>query len=148
MITFLNQYKILKGSLLTLHCIALDQGNEQEIPYYWYDIFLKETKEKIGRISIRIGHNYHSYFNGNIGYEIDEEYQGHHYALEACRMVLEVARAHHMEFIYLTCDENNIASFKTIEHLGGKLVEIIFPPRDYFGYYEGMPKSRIYRLSI
>ena len=94
MFLFKKEYEMIKGDLLTLSCIKLEPGNEYEIPYYWYDIILNETKEIIGKISIRIGHNYHSYFNGNIGYEIDEPYRGHHYALEACKMVFAVAKAH------------------------------------------------------
>lgn len=148
MFLFKKEYEMIKGDLLTLSCIKLEPGNEYEIPYYWYDIILNETKEIIGKISIRIGHNYHSYFNGNIGYEIDEPYRGHHYALEACKMVLAVAKAHQMTYIYLCCDEENVASYKTIEQLGGRIVEIILPPKDYFGYYEGMSRSRIYQLDI
>lgn len=148
MFLFKKEYEMIKGDLLTLSCIKLELGNEYEIPYYWYDIILNETKEIIGKISIRIGHNYHSYFNGNIGYEIDEPYRGHHYALEACKMVLAVAKAHQMTYIYLCYDEENVASYKTIEQLGGRIVEIILPPKDYFGYYEGMSRSRIYQLDI
>lgn len=139
---------MIKGDLLTLSCIKLEPGNAYEIPFYWYNIILNESKERIGKISIRIGHNYHSYFNGNIGYEIDEAYRGHHYAIEACKMILSVAKAHQMTYIYLCYDEENVASYKTIEQLGGRLVEIILPPKDYFGYYEGMSRSRIYQLDI
>jgi predicted acetyltransferase len=41
-----------------------------------------------------------------------------------------------MEFIYLTCDESNIASYKTIEKIGAELVEICDVPKKYFGWSE------------
>ena len=63
-------------------------------------------------------------------------------------MVLDVARFHDMEFIYLTCDESNIASYKTIENLGAELVEICNAPREYFGWREGMERQRIYKLDL
>ena len=53
-------------------------------------------------------------------------------------MVLDVVRFHSMEFIYLTCDESNIASYKTIEKIGAELVEICDVPKKYFGWSEGM----------
>ena len=45
---------------------------------------------------------------------------GHGYAQAACRMVLPVARYHGMTSLYLTCAEGNIASRRTIEHLGAE----------------------------
>lgn len=51
-------------------------------------------------------------------------------------MVLDVVRFHSMEFIYLTCDESNIASYKTIEKIGAELVEICDVPKKYFGWSE------------
>lgn len=53
-----------------------------------------------------------------------------------------------MDKIYLSCDYDNAASYKTIERLGVKLVEEVAPPEDYIYYYEGMPKQRIYELKI
>lgn len=63
-------------------------------------------------------------------------------------MVLPVAKAYAMERIYLVCDEDNIASYKTIEKLGAELVELVLPPKDYFGWYEEIPVQRIYRLDL
>ena len=65
-----------------------------------------------------------------------------------CNMVLPVAKAYAMERIYLVCDEGNTASYKTIEKLGAELVELVVPPKDYFGWYEGSPVQRIYRLEL
>ena len=62
--------------------------------------------------------------------------------------MLDVARFHGMEFIYMTCDESNIASYKTIEMLGAELVEICDVPREYFGWREDMERQRFYRLGL
>lgn len=133
---------------LRLRIIAKEQGNEKEIPYYWYEILRKPDLTPVGKISIRIGHNYHSFYNGNMGYEVDENYRGQHYAQEAARAVLDVARYHGMKKIYIACDEANAASYKTIEALGARLAEITEVPADYFGWYEGIPKQRIYELVL
>ncbi len=145
---FEDKFDYIQGDVLDLKILCKKAGNSTEIPYYWYDIVLKETEQSIGKISIRIGHNYHSYYNGNIGYEVDKEFRGHGYSYIATKMVTDVARHHGMKKLILTCDRDNIASYKTIEKLGAVLKEIVLPPEDYFGFYAGMPEQRIYELDI
>lgn len=145
---FSDSFDELEGTRLRLRVIAKEQGNGNEIPFYWYEILRKPDMTPVGKISIRIGQNYHSYYNGNIGYEVDEPYRGNHYAREAAELVLKVARYHGMERIYITCEEDNTASYRTIESLGADLKEIAEIPQDYFGWYEGIPRYRIYELGI
>lgn len=148
MIKINSKFNIINSDILRLELICFNKGNEKEIPYYYYNIIENKTNNNIGKISIRIGCNYHSYYNGNIGYEIDSDYRGNNYAYLASKMVLDVARFYNMKKIILTCEENNIASSKTIEKLGGKLLETVFPPHDYFGFFEGIKKHKIYKLDI
>lgn len=62
--------------------------------------------------------------------------------------MLDVARFHNMEYIYLTCDEDNVASYGSIEKLGAEIMEICNAPREYFGWHEGMTKQRFYKLDL
>ena len=142
---FLNDFDILSDGEITLKISQKYQGDEL-LPFYYYDICVGDTP--IGKISIRIGNNYHSYYNGHIGYEIDKEHRGNNYAYRACKLVLQVAEAHNMGELILTCDESNIASYKTIGKLGAKLIEIVKPPKNYFAYREDMEKQRIYKLCL
>lgn len=144
---FSDKFFNIAGDILELRLIDTYEGESDALPFYWWNIILKSSDVVIGKISFRIGHNYHSYYNGNIGYEIDEEYRGNHYAWMACRMVLKLAEYYNMDKLYLTCDYDNIASYKTIEKLGGRLIEEVCPPKDYIYYHEGMPKQRIYELN-
>jgi tagatose 1,6-diphosphate aldolase len=100
------------------------------LPAYKYEIRFHKGKRVIGRIDIRIGHNRNTYFGGNIGYEIDEAYRGHHYAGKACRLVKQVAQAHGMEKVIITNNPHNIPSRKTCEYIGASLLEIINLPED------------------
>ncbi|MCM1131805.1 MAG: GNAT family N-acetyltransferase [Roseburia sp.] len=145
---FLDGYDFIEREILDLSIIEKNPGNEKEIPFYWYNILLKETKEIIGQISLRIGRNYHSYYNGNIGYYIEKQYRGHHYASIATQMLYPLSLAHHQKELLLSCAIDNLASSKIIKKLGGILLEAIQPPKDYFGYYAGMPKQLIYILKI
>ena len=125
----------LTGDGMELKLIEYNPGNDVEVPFYWYEIIPKEVKKPVGKISIRLGNNYHSYYNGHIGYEVDEEDRGHRFSYQAAKMVLRVAKEYGMEFLYLVCDEDNVASYKTLEKLGGLLLEVSVPPNEYFGWY-------------
>ena len=136
------------GEEIELHLIDTYEGKQERLPFYWWNIVLKSEQVAVGKISLRLGHNVHSYYDGNIGYEVDEAYRGHHYALLACQLVLEVAKHHQMEKIYLTCDYDNAASYKTIERLGAKLIEEVTPPKNWLYYFDGVKKHKIYELLI
>lgn len=148
MFEFTDKFDILENDELILKITQKYSGDDEMIPFYYYDIIRKTDNVTVGKISIRIGNNFHSYYNGHIGYEIFKEYRGNDYAYKASLMVLDVARFHGMGFIYLTCDESNTASYKTIEKLDAELVEICNVPGEYFDWHEGMEKQRIYKLEV
>ena len=143
---FMNDFDIFSNDEVTLKISQKYQGDNELLPFYYYNICVNSIA--VGKISIRIGNNYHSYYNGHIGYEINKEYRGNNYAYKASKLVLQVAKAHNMSELILTCDESNIASYKTIEKLGAELIEIVKPPKDYFAYREDMEKQKIYKLSL
>lgn len=138
----------LQNEVLILALIETAEGDQQILPYYYYDIILKSSMMKVGKISIRIGHNYHSYYNGNIGFEIYEDYQGHNYSLIASRLVINAVLSHEMKYLNVTCNKSNVASNKTIMKLGGKLMETVVPPNDYVFFFPGMEEQNIYLLEI
>ena len=146
MFTFLDCFNEINGGDMTLKIIEKSEGTAELLPFYYYDIFVDEVP--VGKISIRIGDNFHSYYNGHIGYEIDEGARGNGYARRACELVLDGARFHGMTRLYLTCDEDNTASYRTIEKLGGSLLEICDVPREYCAWYEGIPRHRVYQLNL
>lgn len=145
---FIKDLYHIEGDNIELQLIDNYEAEGDALPFYWWNIVLKPNNVPIGKISFRIGHNYHSYYNGNIGYEIDEEYRGNHYALSACQLVLKAANYHNMDKIFLTCDCDNVASYKTIEKLGAKLIEEVMPPKDWIYYYEGIEVHKIYELNL
>ncbi len=145
---FNNTFDTIIGNQIHLNIIDKNQGNKNELPYYYYDIYLLNTTTQIGKISIRIGHNYHSYFYGNVGYEINEEYRRNNYALEAVKLIINVAKHHHMDHLILTCAEDNIASYKNFEKLDAQLIEVVIPPKNYIFYYDKIEPQRIYWLDI
>lgn len=99
MFLFFNHFDTIAGHPLTLKIIEKNPGDQQAIPFYYYNILLSGSDQPIGKISLRVGHNFHSYYNGNIGYEIDLAHRGHHYAAAACQMLFPLAKAHGMEYL-------------------------------------------------
>ena len=148
MFEFTDKFDVIESDELVLRIIEKNPGDDKMIPFYYYDIFRKSDMQAVGKISVRIGNNFHSYYNGHIGYEIFEEYRGQGLACKACREVLSAARFHSMDFVYLTCDESNIPSQKTIERLGAEFVECAEVPREYFAWQEGMERQLIYKLKL
>ncbi|MEG2290598.1 MAG: GNAT family N-acetyltransferase [Clostridium sp.] len=148
MFEFISKFDKLSNDVLYLKIIQKFKGDEVLIPFYYYDIYEKKSNEKVGKISIRIGDNYHSKYNGHIGYEIDDKFRGKRYSFYASQLVLQVAEEHGMKNIYITCDESNIPSRKIIQRLGGELKEIIDVPKDYFAWYEGIERHCIFELQL
>jgi predicted acetyltransferase len=142
------KFNIIKGDTLTLKLIETCVGDDKVIPFYYYDIYLKSISSPIGKISIRIGYNEHSYFNGNVGYEIDEPFRGNGYAKISVMMTYSVARFHGMTHLIISCDEDNYSSKSVINKLGGSHIETIAPSKNYVFYYDGIPKHSIYRIDI
>lgn len=148
MFNFTDKFDTIEKGDLILKITQKYPGDEEMLPFYYYDIIDKPSGETAGKISVRIGNNFHSYYNGHIGYEVFEGHRGRGIAAKACKIVLDVARFHGMTSIYLTCGESNIASKKTIEHLGADLIECVSVPKEYFAWHEGMGKQLIYRLVL
>lgn len=148
MFSFTYKFDVIENGELILRITEKCHGDDKLIPFYYYDIVRKSDMKKVGKISVRIGNNFHSYYNGHIGYEIFEEYRGKGLAYKACSEVLPVARFHGMDFIYLACAESNIPSKKTIERLGAEFIETVDVPKEYFAWREGMEKRCIYKLAL
>ena len=89
-----------------------------------YSIYIIEVNnQEVGRIVWRLGNDEEHYYDGHIGYHIEEEYRGHHYAYQACLLLKDQIIKDGYDHVLLTCDPDNIASRKTIEKLGAIFIE-------------------------
>lgn len=83
-----------------------------------------------------------------VSYDVDPEHRGHLYASRACKLLLSLARTHSLQFLWITCSPDNIASRRTCELVGAKLVEIVDLPEDTDMYQEGERHKCRYRLDL
>ena len=84
----------------------------------------------MGACDLRVGYTDGLYYGGHIGYSINEEYRGHHYAAKACELLFSLARKHGMPYLYITCVPDNLPSRKTLERLHGELLGVKELPED------------------
>jgi len=118
----------------------------------WLPVYVFEMRvggRKAGALNLRIG-NTHGIvmYGGHIGYSVETEHRGHHYAERACRLVLPLAKAHGLRTIWITCNPDNMPSCRTCERLGAELVEIVRLPEDNDQYLAGDREKCRYRLDL
>ena len=119
------------------------------VPAYWFDIRQVGRPQNIGRVDLRIGNTRHLImYGGHIGYSINAEYRGHHYAARACNLIKPVALDHGLKTLWITCNPDNIASRRTCEILGCELVEIVDLPEDTNMYQDGERQKCRYRWDL
>lgn len=125
-------------------------GNDEKqwLPaYHFYICDLRGVK--MGKCDLRIGHNDNTYYGGNIGYMVEEQFRGHHYAGKACFLLFELAKKHGMDYVIITCNPDNLASRKTCESVGGELLEIAELPENNDMRVEcGETKKCIFRFGL
>ena len=125
-----------------LKLIENNSGNGDILPFHYYDIMHNNTP--VGKISLRFGNNFHSYYNGHVGFEVYPAHRGCNFAYEACVLVLEIAKEHGIDSLYLTCAQSNKASRRIFEKLGADYVETAAIPQECFFYRNGIEDYAIY----
>lgn len=116
---------------------------------YKFKMTLAGQEEQIGSIDLRVGNtDTLVLYAGHIGYGVHPQHRGHRYAANACRLLLPLARRHGLNPLWITCNPDNIASRRTCELAGAKLVEIVDLPEDSDMYQRGDRQKCRYRLDL
>jgi ribosomal-protein-alanine N-acetyltransferase len=119
-----------------------------------YDFAICKGGEKVGEINLRIGYSGFGpdesslYYGGQIGYNIDEQCRGNGYAGRACRLLLPVAKAHHMTKLLITNHIQNKASKRVCEKLGLRFLRTVRIPEWHDLYKSGQRFQNIYEWDI
>lgn len=114
--------------------------------YHFFICDLQGTK--LGVCDFRVGYHENLYFGGHIGYRVFPEYRGNHYAGKACLLLFQLARRHHMEYLYITCNPENYPSKKTCEYAGGVLLETAVLPEGNDMRARGEFEKCIYKITL
>jgi predicted acetyltransferase len=138
MFNWWRKKKITDGEIeLHLFLTTKDPNPEGWGTTFSYDIIEIKSKRTIGRCDLRIGNSHTLYIGGNIGYSVYIPYRGNRYAAKACTLLFDVARQLGMTQLIITCNPDNIASYRTCEICGCALREIVDVPHEHELYLQG-----------
>ena len=119
------------------------------VPAYRFKMVLVGQDEQVGSIALRVGNTEHILRHaGHIGYNVVRKYRGHRYAARACQLLLPLAQSHGLQTIWITCNPDNLASRRTCEIVGARLVEIVDLPEYTDMYQQGERQKCRYRLDL
>lgn len=105
--------------------------------------------EFAGTITLRIGSGENlTRHVGHVGYLVFPPARGRRLAERATRLLLPLARQHGMRALWITVNPDNAPSRRTVERLGGELVDIIDLPRHHALYARGDRQKCRYRLAL
>ncbi|MCU0495472.1 MAG: GNAT family N-acetyltransferase [Chloroflexaceae bacterium] len=116
---------LLRDNDLELVVSGTYPGNAEKgfVPEYRFDMVHAVTRAVMGTLDLRVGLTEQlKQYGGHIGYEVAEAHRGHNYAARSCRLLFPFIRQLGIQPVIITCNPANLASVKTIESLGGKLV--------------------------
>ena len=110
----------LSDGVICLRCAWRRERDQARghAPAYRFDILRLAGGEVAGQCELRLGNEEALTWAGNIGYEIAPPFRGQRLAARACRLLFELARAHGMPEVTITCQPGNLASARTAELAG------------------------------
>ena len=131
-------------------CYEYSPGNPVKnlVPGYKFNITEKSSGTILGKIDLRLGFTAGLYYGGHIGYSVNPEYQNMGIATIACRIVLQIAKAHGFKKIIITNNPDNKASARVCEKSGAKLVRIADLPGWTAMYKAGDRHKNIYEVVL
>lgn len=119
------------------------------VPAYYFHMVRRDTNEVVGGIDLRIGNTPHLVmYGGHIGYRVEPEHRGHHYAARSVRLLFPLARHYGLNPLWITCNPDNLASRRTCELAGASLVEVVDLPEDTDMYRRGERQKCRYRIDL
>ena len=115
---------------------------------YFFRMTHATSGEELGHINLRTGSTEHVVrYAGHVGFEVNPSHRGHSYAARSLRLLPPLAHRLDINPVSITCDPDNLASRRTCELAGTKLVEILDVPADCIIHRAGHPQKYRYTLS-
>lgn len=112
-----------------------------------YDIVVPEIHRVVGRIEFRNEFGIDLKYYGHVGYVVYPPYRGHRYAYQACLKLFEILKPKR-DWVYITCNPDNISSKKTIERLNATFIETLDVDPHHELYEQGDVQKDLYKVLI
>lgn len=115
---------------------------------YIYDIVERKSNLIVGRCDLRQGNSVTLDLAGHIGYTIYKAYRGHYYASKACKLLFKQAEKLGIRELIITCNSDNVASFKTLQKAGCDFLGLRTVPLDHELYLQGDREKALFKKVI
>jgi predicted acetyltransferase len=116
---------------------------------YDFEMRMAGSTTRVGTVSFRAqSHRLLDLYRGQIGYGVDLGYRGRHFAERSVRLLFPFIRRHGFSEIWITCNPDNKASRRTLERLGGTLVEIVKLPETEEMFAKGDRTKCRFRIGL
>ena len=130
---------------------ATTPGDDQRgfVPAYHFRIVASQGID-VGHINVRFGNTQHLRLcAGHIGYHIRPEHRGQGFAAQACLAIADFVSSLFKDGdVIITCDPDNIASIKTIEHIGGVFIDEVDVSEQEPQFEQGTTRKKRYRWPV
>jgi len=138
---------VLRDGNLGLQLVEFAIHPYHAVPTYFFRMVNVPSTEVLGRINLRAASNPHiEQYGGHIGYDVEPQHHGHHYAARSVRLLIPLARRLGLDPLWITCYPENLASRRSLEISGAEFIEIVEVPADCAIHKSGHPRKCRYRL--
>lgn len=148
-----DYYPVINDDVMTLswpHRFGHTDINKQR--YENLDIILNDSKEKVGNISFNYYSNDNFNYEGNVSYEIKEQFQNNHYATRALELLKTLLKDNNYDkdkSLYISTLKDNVSSQKVAKNNDGELYyEGKVPKNNPLYYIDGVEEVKIYRIKL
>lgn len=115
---------------------------------YKFKMMLVHQNIEAGSIELRDGAHHLVVNAGHLAYDVSPEHRGHRYAARACNLLLPLARSHGIHCLWIVCRPDNVASRRTCEIIGAKLLGVVELSEDTDMYKRGYRQICRYQLEV
>ena len=118
------------------------------VPGYRFGIYCDDADAPVGRIGLRVGTARQLRYPGHIGYEVDPEFRGRRFAARSLVLLMPFAARLGIPVLWVTSKADNLASRRTLEIAGLRLVDRVEVPDTHHMHDEGFGTLLRYRKRL
>ena len=145
---FINPGRLVDGDLeLVLVKKRPADPVKKHVPSYEFNMRRVGRVQKAGYISLRVGSTRRLRYRGHIGYRVAKRYRGRRFAARACGLLLPLAHAHGLKWVWVSTGTRNAASQRTCELAGARYVDTVRIPKDHPMYRWSLYMRR-YKINV
>ena len=137
------------GDDISLKIVVNNSVDLTNVHHYVYYIIDNNTNETIGEVMIYQTDNEDEFlYCGNVGIEIYEKYRYKGYASKAFELAKTALSNLGFTKVILTCEKDNVPSYKAMEKVGARYVDEMHVPENNFAYEDGLREIKVYEYDL